>query len=329
VDLNTQLGGTRRQLGEPNREPVPVLHLDPPPRSIRLEDGPDGEPVISWDFQTRRSPAPPGARRHDWGTLTRPRALRDPREALDRFLKLEGAPPGQVLAFARAFGLLTFTEGGGIRPYSVRRPGPVDLYDLGTTGLKHPVPVSWYHDTAALFRALLLLSVTADKGQGADPAECEIVEPGWTAGVKPGERIPPNFARGFVTRHVNILLSAAAVTPAVVESATESPALFSGGHRRPQLVLRGHGLWGVLVTQLMYMILDIDRHATCSECRMLYPIKGIGRRRPRADRRNYCPECGVNGGYKASNREAARKWRIEHKDRIQKERVEKRRSQRP
>ena len=98
MDLNTRLGpANRRQLGEPTKEPIPVRHLAAP-ALLRLEMD-NGEAAIWWNLQTRLRPGSLG--RAPSALLLKPRALRDPRSALDRFLKLANAPAGQILAFSR------------------------------------------------------------------------------------------------------------------------------------------------------------------------------------------------------------------------------------
>ena len=83
----------------------------------------------------------------------------------------------------------------------------------GDGGFECPIPVSWYQQYSEYFRVLLVISVRLGEGKGAEQQDCEVVQEGYTDGMKPGERVPPRFARELVTGHLNRLLSAAGVRP--------------------------------------------------------------------------------------------------------------------
>ncbi len=72
---------------------------------------------------------------------------------------------------------------------------------------------------------------------------------------------------------------------------------------RPSIRLGGWGLLGAVAVQLLFAVSQTRGLVICAGCARAYvPAE----RRPRADQRNYCPECGR----KAAARDAARRYRL-------------------
>lgn len=280
-----------RQPGEPRLDPLPIT-WSAAPETVRLCLDAEGGPAIDWEFHRKSA-----GFRFDY------QSPRSPQRAFDQFLGLVGAPPERVAAFARRYGVLTFNTDGRIRPYLLIPPGEaVNLFDSSVyaSGLKRPVPVEWYRSTAEYFRGLLLLAALATRGEPARQQDVAVVDPEWLGTPPPGKRVPPRFTWSLVGRHVNNLLDVAGVHLQLVHRSS----LPGGLH----VALSGHGVWGVLVGQLMFSVLASDRMAICSECNKPYHIRR-DQRRPRTDRRNYCETHGPGERRRASNREASRRKR--------------------
>lgn len=277
-----------RQPTTPRRDPYRAI-LFAPPESVRLILDEEGAPAIDWQFQ-----------RTSAGFKFDRRAERKPDEAFEEFLALVGAPPDRVLRFVKRFGILTFSEQGQIRPLLNLTPGKaVNLFNPSEhmRGLKRPVPIQWYLDMAESFHGLRMLASRAWKGEPARAEEFAAVDPTYVEGVPAGKRVRPQQTWYLIERTVNSLLEAAGVRPVLVQGAAAP--------QRPEIEFIGHGLWGVLILQLMYSVIAADRLMICSECKRTYTLHP-DQRRPRADRRNYCPSHSRDERRRVSSRESAR-----------------------
>jgi hypothetical protein len=278
-----------RQPGDSGSTPLPFPHLEGH-YEFKLVEGADGQTAIdwheleSWELSRRKS---------SYKALRR-----SPRGALDRFLRLETAPDQKVLAFARDFGPLTFTEERHLHPYQILlHERPIDPGSF-ERGLKRPTPVSWYRNAAESARAILSLAASAYRGGGGRDEDWELI--GFPRDLK---RRTPEDLWSAVRAVVDDLLLRAGVRPTLLGDPMDPSPRSSKGE--PQIFLTGHGLWGVLAAQLAFAVVRADRLASCSQCGKSFTPK----RRARTDRKIYCMDCGERSGWRFSNAESQRKRR--------------------
>jgi hypothetical protein len=199
-----------------------------------------------------------------------------------------------------AFGVLTFTEEGGIHSRAVKsRGGVIELWS-SEEGLKRPTPVAWYREAAKYFRSIYCLAGSADRGEGGRDEDWDMLgRPEWPAGkLKQGD------AWNRVTLHLERLVQSAGVKLTFIEPTSPVPLPVSG--RRPQISFRGHGLWGALTVQLAYAVVGGQGLLMCAGCGQMFKRNG---RRPQAGRRTYCPRCGKGSGWREANRLAQQERR--------------------
>jgi hypothetical protein len=256
--------------------------------SAELVSTADDEPAIDWEDTGRA-----------WQQSVAPWKKRA-KHALGRFLALAEGSDDQVLAFVRAFGVLQFTQNGVIHSLQLRRSGHtlhLNSYDQGPA--KRPVPVTWYRDWSRYFAAIYRLALSAERGEGGNNADWEIL--GKPAYLPRSPRV--SDAWNAVTHHCELLLQRCGVRPTL---RTSPLAIVQSD--RPRISLVGHGLWGVLAAHLFYAVTGGEHQAICCACGKSFSPK----RHPQSGRRVYCPKCGKDSGWRHSNRLANRKHRAKH-----------------
>ena len=102
------------------------------------------------------------------------------------------------------------------------------------------------------------------------------------AGADPESLVPCSLedAKGWLANYVNECLEWASVAPHLHRSSGQ-----------PEVQLRGWTTFSYIAAQLLFFVAGGKETAHCVECGELY----VPKRKPRADRRNYCRRCRKAG----------------------------------
>ena len=189
---------------------------------------------------------------------------------LNAFVKLADAKPVQIRDFARKWGFLQLCKHGG--PGYHELPPDMSCVPLIYSERYEPVDAwrFWAHKAAGILRlaAQLHSDVPVDKIQQ------------WPGG-------PMDDPRKVLGEQLTTWLRFAKVR------------VKAEWRERPRITLEGPtGLFGVLGVRLMSAAFQTSGLAVCSSCGNAYAPT----RRPRRDRNNYCPDCGLRAAYRDSKR---------------------------
>ena len=232
-----------------------------------------------------------------WGELW-PNVAPDNGKLFERFLGLAEAQPKQVLAFARRYGILNLCQTHRL-PYEHCRMQSHQQDERRCEPMLQREPVSEWLRFAKNAQLLLRVAAALHRGEVGDREDWlalfafEFASPG--AELFTGNVIrKPACAGIYLKYYLDMWLSFGGVRP-----------LFEWCGDRPRIVLGGAGFFGAVAMHLVLTVCRMDGFATCSGCGTPF----VPRRRPAADRRAWCPECGSASGYRASKRISKRESR--------------------
>ena len=292
--------------------PLP-LQVEGVPRSLELH-GTGDHAFLVWD-----STDP------DW------RTVEDWRGCLDAFVVLADARPEHFLAFALRFGVLRLCEHGlpvthnpprtATSPSVVHRGqmerfvvdqargkfvsgGPiVGCFPLGySEGRLCHEPLCQWRAFARNARALLRIAANLHRGKPGEPEA-------WRTGYElsgreaPWWKQPPEIPVAEAVAGGKFLLAAWVEEWLVLGGVRPSFQWRGTTGGDPRIQLQAPSSFGVLATQLAFAVARADGLAMCAACGVAY----IPKRRPRADRRSFCPGCGKTAANRLAQRESRRR----------------------
>jgi hypothetical protein len=315
-------------------EPPSLLESYRVPDEVTLVDGPPGElfrarerpplPAFARDY----FPDPPDPKHVDvpgtgawleWTVVSagRPRMSPPVEMCLAEFVKLDGAAPDRVLAFARRWGPLGICEHGEpsthrllCYPFGVI----LDAQSHAERAFRGRAwePVAAWHRYAMRARAVLLAAADLEEGNVvADRTVATLhamVEDAQTVDVSVAAcRRDPNAVRELISWVIYYWLRWGAVGPTF--ECDYPQRIFKAGlvlnpwHLTPMLT---YGfLFGTLAMQLAATLTSPRGIFRCDECREPYTPE---KRRPKAGQHHFCASC-QDGGNLASKRFSARRRR--------------------
>lgn len=264
--------------------PVGMIRV---PQPISLSGG-----WLAWRVGRVRCVRPPA------GLLQKFINLRTPLDMLDldkddygMLQKLEADGGPGILAFAREWGVLEICE--HLRPATHSNDcAPMRL--LGVKG-EYREPLEAWYSYAGLFRSIIRIAAHVRQTQvGSDfDWSCILEHPRFNS--IEWLRLPSNDVavhRERLMLVVNLLLSEASVKPVLQFDSNRFKINFVGG------LAIVCGLFGHLVTELMFAVAVSQRWYFCSECGVVYSPK----RTPNPHRKNYCDECRHNANWRNAAR---------------------------
>jgi len=216
---------------------------------------------------------------------------RDTRGLLPAFCKLADAEAPRILAFARKWGPLCLCEhhvpyGGCLKcepPFSA-----TDVVELFRE------PVEAWRCFAAAVRAAIAVSIRLYKGEAVPIEDARAALASWPIGTaqKGGKLVEPR--RGVADwRSLSLLLDEWFVMAGPLRV---RPWMKEGGGVTVNLIAQG--LFPAIVRELTFSVAKVSGLATCSACGQIYAPT----RKPRADRLNFCPDCGPRAAWRMSKR---------------------------
>ncbi len=231
-----------------------------------------------------------------------------PADLLLRFVRLANATPQPICNFASSWGPLNICEHG--LPDS-HNPPPLALggynghqwwcrwrgYHNRRAGKKDGdgwEPLAAWRLFAGQARAHLNIAAKLHNGKLGDASDWQMIytqagrtTPWWKS---IGDDAGLALERRKLADCVNEWLLIGNVRPALTWG--------WGENRNSKVTLQGAGLFGALAVQLLMAVSRTAGLAICSSCGGPYAPQ----RRPRADRRNYCPDCGIKAAWRDAQR---------------------------
>jgi DNA-directed RNA polymerase subunit RPC12/RpoP len=210
-----------------------------------------------------------------------------PADLLLRFVRLADASPQHICDFAARWGVLGICKHGVPSSHNPGcRPRSNDEYDYWET-----LEV-WRH-FARHARALLNVAARLHDEKLGEAAD-------WRVVYEQSGQVAPWWNRSHGSLGVERLALADCVNEWLLIGNVRPALTWSPGEGCSSKVgLAGSGLFGVLAIRILMAVSRTAGLALCSWCGEPYAPK----RRPRADRRNYCPKCGIKAAWRDAQRE--------------------------
>lgn len=193
-------------------------------------------------------------------------------DLLGDFLRLDGESPEAYLGYCRRFGMLRLCEHG--MPH---------LHGPGACPALPEEPLGYWQYWSKRLRALLAVAARIYEGEPGRPGDWELLADDWS-GVELGWDV------GEDVRTDRMALGARLDDLLTVTGATLSVVWAPDGER-PDLEIAGYGLFQNLARELVLTVSKVDGLAVCDGCGNPYSPT----RKPRPDRRNFCPGCRRKG----------------------------------
>lgn len=219
-----------------------------------------------------------------------------PRDLLTHFVRLWKLPAGELLAFARSYGVLQICEhelpsshAVGCHARSEPDAGAVRYYESVAT---------WRHFSRQAFSVLNVAS-RLHLGEPGPPEDWEAI---FERSGRPGPA-PWWQQSADSVPFEQFMLAESCVVPWLAIGNVH--IAFSWIQPAPTMTLQGAGLFGALAAQLALAVGRSEGLAVCRACGAPY----APRRRPTPSRRNYCSACGLKAASRDANRDYRRKRR--------------------